>query len=167
LYELIDGVLVEKDMGARESLLAGVLIHLLWAFLDEHDLGVVLGESGMLRLWPGRVRTPDVCFISWDRIPGRVLPRKPIPDLVPDLAIEVLSPGNTRREMELKLRDYFQVGVIESWLVRPKTESVDVYSSPDRFHRFRVEQTLTTKVLPGFSLQLRRLFERAGRPTGR
>src|SRR5690349_13836635 len=55
LCELVDGVLVEKTMGAYESLLAGILIHLLHSFLEQHDLGIVLIPDGALRLLPGLV----------------------------------------------------------------------------------------------------------------
>src|SRR5438067_724974 len=64
LCELVDGVLVEKPMGARESLLASLLIQLIGPFARENKLGQVLGEGGMLRLFPGLVRIPDVSFIS-------------------------------------------------------------------------------------------------------
>src|SRR5438309_3646410 len=65
LYELVDGVLVEKPMGYYESLLAGLLIQILNNFLEQHDLGIALGEAGTLRLAPGLVRIPDVSFLSW------------------------------------------------------------------------------------------------------
>src|SRR5947209_289649 len=93
LCELIDGVLVEKAMGTRESQLGLIIARLLLNYLDEHDLGIVLGGDGMLRLFPGRVRIPDVSFISWERLPGGELPDKPIAPLAPDLAVEVLSPS--------------------------------------------------------------------------
>src|SRR5258708_29803197 len=60
ICELIDGILVEKDMASYESILASLLIGYLQVFLEKHDLGVVLGEGGLLRLFPGRVRAPDV-----------------------------------------------------------------------------------------------------------
>src|SRR5215831_10505607 len=64
LYELVDGVLVEKLMGYYESLLAALLIRFLGSFLDMHDLGIVLGTNATLRLAPGLVRLPDVSFIA-------------------------------------------------------------------------------------------------------
>src|SRR5688572_8677213 len=89
LYELVDGVLVEKAMGYYESMLAGILVQLLWHYLDQEDLGIVLPADGALRLMPGLIRIPDVSFIAWERFPDRRLPRDPIPDLAPDLAVEV------------------------------------------------------------------------------
>src|SRR5579871_1335634 len=69
LCELVDGVLVEKPMGYRESLLAVALIGLLGPFVSARNLGLVSGESGMMKILPGLVRIPDVAFASWDRFP--------------------------------------------------------------------------------------------------
>ena len=91
ICELVDGILVEKPMGTKDALLAGFIIHLFFDFLDEHDLGIVVGADGPLRLRLGLVRIPDVCFISWDRLPGGELPDEAIAGVVPDLAVEVLS----------------------------------------------------------------------------
>src|SRR4051794_39013542 len=87
LCELVDGVLVEKAMGTKEGLLASVLVHLLWNFVEKDDLGLVLGEGGMLRLFPGRVRIPDVAFISKENAARRRRSRSSIADLFPDLAV--------------------------------------------------------------------------------
>src|SRR4051812_37008697 len=67
LCELVDQVLVEKAMGYRESMLACYLIELLGAFVRPRNAGLVSGEAGMMRLFPGLVRIPDVAFTSWDR----------------------------------------------------------------------------------------------------
>src|SRR5215469_12780171 len=64
LCELVDGTLVEKDMGQYESRMAAVLIHLIETYLDNHDLGVCFGADAMLRIVPGRVRMPDVSFVG-------------------------------------------------------------------------------------------------------
>jgi Uma2 family endonuclease len=103
LCELIDGVLVEKPMGLRESVLAVALAGLLRQHVMPGNLGIVTGADGMMRLFPGLVLIPDVAFVSWDRISGGVMPAEPIPDLVPDFAIEVLSISNTVVEMRRKI----------------------------------------------------------------
>src|SRR3954469_18996574 len=99
LFELVDGTLVEKVMGYGEGVLAADIIRLLGRFLDEHDLGEVGGADATMRLTSGLVRIPDVAFVRWEKLPGRQRPVEPIPDLAPDLAIEVLSEGNTPGEM--------------------------------------------------------------------
>ncbi len=161
ICELFDGVLVEKAMGAAESFLALHIARLLLNFLDRQDLGIALGEAGQLRLWPGRVRVPDVCFISWDRMPKNEVPDDPLPDLVPDLAIEVLSRSNTKKEMARKRLDYFQAGVQEVWEIQPKTQTAEVYTSPTKHRRIETDGTLEGgDILPGFTVSLTELFGR-------
>src|SRR5207245_6775488 len=91
LCELVEGVLVEKAMGYRESNLAMLLGTMLNVFVRPRNLGLVAGADGALQLFGGLIRIPDVSFIRWDRIPGRRRPKEPVPALVPDLAVEVLS----------------------------------------------------------------------------
>jgi Uma2 family endonuclease len=159
LYELVDGVLVEKVMGFAESSLACVLIGFLRAFLAGKGLGTVTGADGLMRLAAGLVRIPDVAFLPWDRFPNRQIPRAPIPNVFPDLAVEVLSPSNTAEEMERKLRDYFAAGARLVWLVDPAARTVAVYTAPDQSTSLREDQTLDGgPVLPGFTLPLRDLF---------
>jgi Uma2 family endonuclease len=168
LCELVDGVLVEKGMGQYESRVAVVLIHFLETLLDKHDLGVVYGADGTLRLMPGLVRIPDVTFVSWERLPGHKLPSEPIPDLIPNLAVEVLSVSNTKREIDRKIGEYFRVGVQLVWVIDPPTRTAEVYTAPDQCTGLTENQSLKGgAVLPGFSLSLRRLFKRAGEQHGR
>jgi Uma2 family endonuclease len=61
---------------------------------------------------------------------GRELPADPIFSVVPDLAVEILSPSNTVREMERKLREYFTAGTRLVWIVDPATSTARVYTSP-------------------------------------
>jgi Uma2 family endonuclease len=161
LYELIDGVLVEKIMGAKESFLGLLLGRLLSAFVDENNLGFVLGADGTLRILPRMVRIPDVAFVSRQRWSSPFVPDEPIPDLVPDLAVEVISEGNTPGEMRRKLKDYFLAGVRLVWFVDPDRRTVEVYTAPDKVRRLREGQTLDgSDVLPGFSVPLKVLFAR-------
>ena len=159
LFELVDGVLVEKAMGATEALLASYIVHFFWDYLKNHDRGVALGADGMLRLRPRLVRIPDVSFISWDQIPSGEFPSKPIPDLYPDLAVEVLSDSNTPAEIERKLAEYFEAGCRLAWIVDPKSHTADVYTSPAGCQHLRASQSLEGgDVLPGFKLPLKELF---------
>jgi Uma2 family endonuclease len=159
LCELVDGVLVEKAMGLRESFLAIALSSILWNFVKPRNLGLVTGEGGMMRLVSGLVRIPDVAFISWGRLPDRRVPTDPIPDVAPDLAVEVLSTSNTAGEMARKCQEYFAAGVRLVWLVDPETRTVAVYTAPDQSTTLHEEQTLAGgAVLPGFALPVRELF---------
>jgi Uma2 family endonuclease len=152
-------------MGFYESRLAAVLIYLLERFFEQHNQGVVTGPDGTVRLAPGLVRIPDVAFFSWERFPNRQRPAQRVPALVPDLAVEVLSEGNTEAEMEGKLNEYFSTGVRLVWYVDPEPRTVRVYTSPAEFRLLTEEDTLEGgAVLPGFRLPIREWFERAWRP---
>jgi Uma2 family endonuclease len=167
LCELIDGTLVEKEMGQYESRLAVVLIHFIETYLDSHNEGICYGADAMLRVAPGRVRLPDVSFVRWEKLPNRELPAEPIADLVPDLAVEVLSASNTRREMENKRREYFQGGARLVWEIDPATRTARMYSDPDQFQEIDLNGSLDGgDVVPGFTLSLSQLFDRAGRQRG-
>ena len=159
LCELVEGVLVEKTVGIYESHLAVRIIHLLVGFVERYPLGIVLGADGMMRLAPGLVRIPDASFVSWNQLPGRRVPRVPIADLAPDLAVEVISPSNTAREMERKLQEYLAAGVRLMWYVLPEPQEVHVYTA-ERHDVLTIDQKLSGgEVLPGFVLPLRQLFE--------
>jgi Uma2 family endonuclease len=167
LFELVDGTLVEKVMGFGEGFLAMDIGRLLGKFLDQHDLGDLGGADSTMRLMPKLVRIPDVSFVRWERYPNRQRPTEPIPDVVPDLAIEVLSEGNTPGEMRRKLKEYFLAGVAVVWLVDPARRTVTVFTAPDAGTTFTEEQALDGgDVLPGLRLAVRDVFARVPRPAG-
>jgi Uma2 family endonuclease len=164
LCELVDGVLVEKTVGYYESRLALLIGYFLEDFLEQHDLGIVLGADGMLQLLHDQVRIPDVSFFSWMHFPNRELPPEPIPRLVPDLAVEVLSASNTVQEMHRKLQEYFAAGTQLVWYVNPEMQRITVYTAPEQWLELGIEDVLDGgDVLPGFQLPIRDLFDRAGR----
>lgn len=166
LCELVDGILVEKAMGFRDDhigLWIGTLINL---YLMENNIGLAAGAQGPIRFKLNLVRMPDVSFIRWDSVddPDEIEnPAGAFLEYPPDLAIEVLSPGNTRREMEIKLEEYARAGVKLVWYVDPKREEVDVYprANPKRKRTVTTGGTLDGgDVLPGFSLPIAKIFEK-------
>jgi Uma2 family endonuclease len=160
----VQKTLVEKAMGTKEGALAGLILHLFWNYVEEHDIGLPLGADGMFRLKFGLVRIPDVAFISGDRLPEGELPEEAIARRVPELAVEVLSPSNTPREMELKVQDFFQAGVKLVWLIDPKTQTAEEYTSPTTCKHVGKNQALDGHdILPGFRLSLKDLFARVKR----
>ncbi len=165
LCELIDGTLVEKTMGFTGGFLASVLVHILWNFVLERDLGIVLGPDAAVRMGVRQVRIPDVAFYSWARLPDGKLPGRAIPELVPDLAVEVLSPNNTAKEMDRKLGEYFAAGCRLVWYMDPPTRSVRVCSAKDHVEVVGELGVLDGgAVLPGFGLAVADWFARAERP---
>jgi Uma2 family endonuclease len=105
------------------------------------------------------IRIPDVAFLSKDKFPGGRFPSDSAWSLAPDLAIEVLSPGNTDKEMTEKLHDYFNAGTRMVWYVDPRKRQVQVFTSPQSSRIVTQDQTLDGgDVLPGFELSLKELF---------
>jgi Uma2 family endonuclease len=160
ICELIDGVLVEKPMGTRESLLGAYMVHLLWSYAEASGLGVVLGEAGFIRVMPGQVRAPDATFIPWSAFPGGEVPEdEAFWSVAPVLVVEVLSPTNTKAEIDRKLRQLFAAGCKLAWVIDPRTRTAKVHTSPSRAKELAADGVLDGgKVLPGFRLPLAELF---------
>ena len=166
LCELIDGVLVEKAMGFRESVIAQELGTDIVIYLRRNNIGTTAGEQGMMRLSLRRVRMPDLSFVSWDQFPNREVPETPIPSIYPDLAVEVLSISNTPAEMRNKREDYFNAGTRLVWEIDPRAETVRVFTGIDDSTLLTTADTLDgADVLPGFQVSIREMFERARRGT--
>jgi Uma2 family endonuclease len=152
-------------MGRVESSIAAALVAALENYLEQNDLGTISGEGGMFRLPGNLVRIPDVAFASWDRFPDDESLSAPVPEIAPDLAVEVLSESNTPREMTRKLREYFSAGVRLVWLIDPGSKSVTVFTSPAKSLVVPQDGVLDGgKVLPKFKLPVARLFARLKRP---
>jgi len=159
--ELIDGVLVEKDMASFESFLAHYLSYLFNAYLAQHPIGAVSGESGPFRFSSLRVRIPDVAVARWERFPNGKMPvSQAIFDVIPNLAVEILSKGNTRAEMELKREEYLEAGVQLVWYINPRERTATAYSIDGTVQQLDEHGTLNGGiVLPGFELGLQSFFD--------
>ena len=146
-------------MGLKESALAMFLGTALGVFVQSHRLGIITGEAVLMRLLGGIVRIPDLAFIPFAALPNGRIPDEPIPNVVPHLVVEILSPSNTRREMDRKLQEYFSAGVRLVWIVEPATRAVAVHTGPTAKRTLTFSDTLDGgEVLPGFSMRLSELF---------
>jgi Uma2 family endonuclease len=156
LCELVDGTLVEKAVGFEEGLIAAIVIRILGQFVTDQNLGMVGASDTMMRMLGGNVRLPDVAFLSWSRLN---LPRGAIPTVSPDLAIEILSPANTKKEMRRKREEYFAGGTLLVWEIDPKMRTANIFTDVDVFEGIPREGVLQGRdVVPGFSLPLHQLF---------
>jgi len=161
LLELVEGTLVEKAVGQYESQLAVLLVIEIGLFLRTHPLGVLIGADGGHRLDFGLVRMPDIAFISHERI-AAMHGRPAVVPFAPDLAVEIISPGNTRKEMDRKLHEYFDAGVKLVWYVYPETQKVVAYRGIDQLRELTIDDSLDGEdVLPGFTLSIREWLSRA------
>jgi Uma2 family endonuclease len=102
---------------------------------------------------------PDVAYVSFDRWPRRV-PRTQAWAVVPELAVEVISPSNTFEEVVNKVREYFRAGVQYVWVIAPPQQQVYVYQSPSHIRVLNILDELTgDPFLPGFRLKASELFD--------
>jgi Uma2 family endonuclease len=169
ICEWVDDTLVEKAVGYFESWVGTIISHRFMDFLETNDLGMLLGEAGVLRILPKVGRAGDVTFVAWTSLPGgKPLPREnKVPEVVPDLVVEVLSASNTLREMERKRGEYFTAGVKHVWEIDPVSESARAYTGVESVREIPKGGTLKAEdVLPGFSLSLEQVFARANRARG-
>ena len=165
-YEVIDGIRVEREpMGAFETVLASWLCHLLNSFVAGKKLGLAVNEMlFVLNASRNLQRRPDVAFVSYARWPAAIVARASAWDVVPDLAVEVVSPTNLAEEIDSKVTDYFQSGVRLVWVFYPDTGRAYVYQSPTQVSILERTDTLDGgEVLPGFQLPLARLLALADR----
>jgi Uma2 family endonuclease len=166
LYELVNGQRVEMPpMSVRAAMVASSLVAELNAFTKGKDVGQVFPE--MLFRIPltddsSRERRPDIAFVSYQSWPVES-PQDPDAnawEVIPDLAVEVISPSERAEDQREKVLEYFRVGVRCVWVVFPKLRLIDVYESPTRVQILTETDTLRgDPVLPGFELTLANLFE--------
>ncbi len=170
--ELVGGILVEKTVGHYEDLIGTRILLLIGAFLKEHNLGSLSGAQGGYRFAPDLMRMPDVSFVRWDSLEDTdeiEAPGGAFPAVAPDLVVEVLSPGNRKAEMDIKLGEYAKVGVKLVWYVDPERKEVAVYPKARARGMVTVGVGGTLDggaVLPGLTLPVATLFEKQA-PTGR
>jgi len=163
LYEVVDGKIVElPPMGAYDVWLASELARHLGTFVSQHQLGSVVSEL-LFDLGPTvrRKRRPDVAFVSYERWPRqRRVPRTEAWEVVPNLAIEVVSRSDRGDDIVDKVSEYFRVGVACVWVVFPSQEQVYIYESPSRVRILtRADELHGEPVLPHFRLPLTALFD--------
>ena len=161
ILELIRGEVKRMSpTGITHGILCTEVAAALRDFVTANDLGVVCGaETGfLLERDPDTVLGADAAFISHERFAKIEDPDKFGP-FAPDLAVEVMSPSNTMREMEEKVALYFAAGARAVWGFNPKKKTVAVYTSPTDFYVLNENDTLEGgEVLPGFKLELSKLF---------
>ncbi len=168
-YEIVDGeMIVPPGPSVDHQWISRKIDRRLEDFVEAQGLGIVLAAplDLLVRREPLRVRQPDILYLNGDRTGLRS--RRDIRgiqtlDIPPDITVEVLSPTNTRRDIQDKLEDYQGIGVLECWLVSPEAETVEVLSlGPDGISTdavFSRNDTLVSAVLEGFELPLQEVFD--------
>src|SRR2546425_11852292 len=162
-FDLVDGHLVERHMGAESSWIAQQVNRHLGNYVAASQGGLVLGPDCGYQIFPddpNRVRFPDGSFIRSGRLPNDALPRGHI-RVVPELVLEVVSPNDLAWEVDLKVSEYLQAGVPLVWVFYPDTRTVSVYLAGGKAARLGVDAILSdVEVLPGFTCLVADVFPR-------
>jgi Uma2 family endonuclease len=155
-HELVDGELVEMSGNTlyRNSI-RDLLIELLRPIVRERGLGTVVAEQEYD--FNGNVHGPDVSFFGPAKKALQDLHRR-VQRFVPDLAIEIVSENDSWSSLVRKKERYLKCGTEEVWIVSPEDREVLVYSARgDRI--LREDALLTTELIPGLEIPVKRLFE--------
>ena len=152
--ELVDGELLEREMGQEADRIALLLGGILLAFVRPRGLGIVNGSQCGYQIFPdapGKVRIPDVSFTRAERVPPGG-PAKGHSRVAPDLAVEVVSPKDLASEVFVKVREYFSAGVPMVLILDPEARMI-VLCRPDGSARtFRDGDVLDLgEIVPGFA----------------
>jgi Uma2 family endonuclease len=166
--ELVAGTLVrEPPPGEGHGGIAAQVAALLLPFVREHGLGWVFVETGyVLASDPDTVRGPDVSFVSAHRLVTAAR-RGPYRVGGPDLAVEVVSPGDSRREVADKAAEYLAAGTAAVWVLDPRHQTVTTHLPERRPTTLGREETLHGEpYLPGLRLPVADLFAFQAPPEG-
>ncbi len=159
LVELSEGELEVLDMPSDfHQLLLGRLFLAFSLFLRQHKFGFVRFSALRVRLWPGKIREPDLVFMSVshaDRIGEKYWG-------VPDLVAEVISESDEDLDRVIKLDEYAHAGIPEYWIVDPYARTVEIYLLNGEAYQLAATlaegQTLTSAQLPGLEVSVAELF---------
>ena len=167
--EVMDGVLIMSPGASDDHQWVELEIAFrLSTFVKENRLGVVLTapRDVLVQREPLRVRQPDILFISAEKsgVTSRPGPGRPIPlEIAPDLIVEIISPSNTESEMNEKLDDYRNIGVLEAWLARPESGTIEVIpmnqQETDTHVTFGPGEILRSSVLTELAVPVSEIFE--------
>jgi Uma2 family endonuclease len=162
-HELIDGEhYVTPSPNTRHQQISGDLLALIWTYLEAHPIGRVFHAPLDVVLSKFDIVEPDVLYVSNERAADVITPLHVRG--VPDLVVEIGSPGTRKRDETIKRRLYERMGVSEYWIVDPETDVVRVYRrTAEGFDRAielsrDASDVLTTPLLTGLALPLTRLL---------
>jgi Uma2 family endonuclease len=161
-YEIVDGELIDMgNSGALHGYICSLILAALNFYIVPKKLGVILDSSTAFKMKNGNKRSPDIAFFAKERLQGMAVLPSGFLEGAPDLAVEVLSPGNTVEEIDSKLIEYFENGTRLVWVINPTQHYILVYRSanePDRLLKFQ-DYLDGEEVVSGFHLPVADLFK--------
>ncbi len=162
-YEIIKGELIDMgNSGALHGYVCSTLMILLGGYVRIQKLGAMFDSSTAFKMKNGNKRSPDISFFTKERLQGITELPSVFLEGAPDLAVEVLSPGNTVEEIDEKIAEYFENGARLVWVISPTQHYILVYrcaQEPDRLLK-SADFLDGEDVIPGFTLPVADLFEK-------
>ena len=158
-YEIVNGIPEEKEMaGARHGGVGARLLIKLGIYIEKNNLGGIYGTDTTFKIGMNS-RIPDIAFVAAERIPAEGEPESSWP-FAPDLAVEIVSPTDLYEKVNAKVREYFDAGVKQVWIVAPEEKTITLYRGQYDAIIYPEEAELSSEDLfPGFRCQLRELFK--------
>ena len=161
-YEVVEGQIVEEHpLGAREVWIASVISEAFVLFSAGKQLGKMYEEMlFILEEEPRLRRRPDLAFVSAERWPvSRPAPAVAAWNVVPNLAVEIVSPTDPIEDLMSKIEEYFRAGVRLVWVIHPSVRKLYAYQSPKSVQILDAGDVVGGgEVLPGFEMPLSRIF---------
>jgi Uma2 family endonuclease len=162
-YEIVNGELIDMgNSGALHGYICSLLVAALASYVLPKKLGIILDSSTAFKMKNGNRRSPDISFFAKERLQGMTELPTGFLEGAPDLAVEVLSPGNTVEEIHDKLVEFFENGTRLAWIIHPSEHYILVYRSaqePDRLLK-SVDSLDGEEVIPGFTFPVANLFQK-------
>lgn len=165
LAELINGeLIVAGGSGGQATVIGGFMLRKIGNFVDEHKLGYVTGADGhfVFSENPPVAVIPDVAFVSHNNMP------KPVPKqflhVIPNLAVEVISPTDRAKDIRQKIETYLKYGTELIWIIYPASQRIDIHrqSNKNQTDTLGLGDTLSGEnVLSGFKLTVKDIFASA------
>ena len=156
-HELIKGELLTMPPPGQEQ--GAIIMNLaapLFNHVKEHNLGSLTAESGFqLESDPDTVLAPDISFTARDKAGIR---SQGYPSSAPDLAVEVLSPGDSRRMVERKTSLWLELGAKSVWNVNSRKRTVEVVRADGLKKLFYETDELVDDTVPGFRMPVSEIF---------
>jgi Uma2 family endonuclease len=162
-YEIVNGELIDMgNSGALHGYVCSTLMILLGGYIRIQNLGAMFDSSTAFKMKNGNKRSPDIAFFAKQRLQGMTELPSGFLEGAPDLAVEVLSPGNTVEEIDEKIAEYFANGARLVWVISPTQHYILVYrcaQEPDRLLK-SADALDGEDVVPGFTLPVADLFQK-------
>jgi Uma2 family endonuclease len=160
-YELVHGILVEREMSPLSSRVGLKIARLFDEFCDTFTDAVVFGDNTGFTLYYDEtevVRKPDVSVVLKSRLPGGKIPSTRF-NFSPDVAIEVISPSDTVWDVETKIQEYLDAGTTIVWVVNPLKKNVKVYQKDGSETIYSNGSMINCEpILKGFEVKVSNLF---------